>query len=48
MKVTIRIDATTGYGETGSFEICRVERRSRDLEPLKIGLSLADGKDILC
>ncbi|SIT44909.1 conserved hypothetical protein [Paraburkholderia ribeironis] len=47
MKVTIRIDVTTDYGETETFEICQFERPYRELEPAKVGLSLDEGKDLL-
>jgi hypothetical protein len=45
MKITIRVEITTDWDETDPFEICQLERPYRQLEPEKIGLSLAEGKD---
>jgi hypothetical protein len=47
MKITIRVEITTDWDETDTFEICELERPYRQLEPEKIGLSLAEGKDVL-
>jgi hypothetical protein len=47
MKVTIRVEITTDWDETETFEICQLERPYRQLEPDKAGLSLAEGKDLL-
>jgi len=47
MKIAIRIEVTTDYGETETFELFKLERPYRDLEPAKIGLSLAEGKHVL-
>ncbi|BCG04278.1 hypothetical protein PPGU19_088460 (plasmid) [Paraburkholderia sp. PGU19] len=44
MKITIRVEITTDWGETDTFEICQLERPYRQLEPEKVGLSLAEGK----
>ena len=46
MKITIRVEITTHWGETDTFVICELERPYRQLEPEKIGLSLAEGKDV--
>jgi hypothetical protein len=47
MKVTIRVEITTYWDETDIFEICQLERPYRELEPSKVGLSLAEGKEVL-
>lgn len=47
MKVTIRVEITTDWDETETYEICQLERPYRQLEPDKVGLSLAEGKDVL-
>ncbi|BCG05437.1 hypothetical protein PPGU19_100050 (plasmid) [Paraburkholderia sp. PGU19] len=47
MKITIRVEITTDWDETDTFEICQLERPYRQLEPEKVGLSLAEGKDLL-
>lgn len=47
MKVTIRVEITTDWDETETFEIGQLERPYRQLEPDKVGLSLAEGKDLL-
>ncbi len=47
MKITIRVKITTDWDETDTFEVCQFERPHRQLEPEKIGLSLAEGKDVL-
>ncbi|BCG04299.1 hypothetical protein PPGU19_088670 (plasmid) [Paraburkholderia sp. PGU19] len=47
MKITIRVEITTDWDETDTFEVCQLERPDRQLEPEKIGLSLAEGKDVL-
>ena len=47
MKITIRVEITTDWDETDTFEVCQLERPYRQLEPGKIGLSLAEGKDVL-
>ncbi|KAA0998504.1 hypothetical protein FVF58_44275 [Paraburkholderia panacisoli] len=46
MKITIRVEITTDWDETDTFEICELERPYRQLEPEKIGLSLAERKDV--
>ena len=43
MKITIRVEITTDWDETDTFEICQLERPYRQLEPEKVGLSLAEG-----
>jgi hypothetical protein len=47
MKITIRVETTTDWDETDTFEICQLERPYRQLGPEKVGLSLAEGKDLL-
>jgi hypothetical protein len=47
MKVAIRVDIATEYGVAESFEICQIERPYHELDAAKIGLSLAEGKDVL-
>jgi hypothetical protein len=47
MKIAIRIEVATDCGETETFGIFKLEHPYRDLEPAKIGLSLAEGKHVL-
>jgi len=47
MKITIRVEINTDGNETVTFEICQLERRYRQHDPEKVGLSLAEGKDLL-
>jgi hypothetical protein len=47
MKVTVRVEVTTYWDETETFEIDHLERPYRELEPAKVGLSLAEAKDLL-
>ncbi len=47
MKVTIRVEITTDWNETENFEIGEIERQYCELDQSKIGLSLAEGKDVL-
>lgn len=47
MKFTIRVEITTDWDETEIFEISEIERRYCELDQSKIGLSLAEGKDVL-
>jgi hypothetical protein len=47
MKIAIRIEVAIDYGETKTFGIFKLERPYRDLEPAKIGLSLAGGNHVL-
>jgi hypothetical protein len=47
MKFTIRVEITTDWDEPDIFEICRIARPYRQLEPGSVGLSLAEGKDVL-
>ena len=35
------------WNETETFEICHLERPFRELEPAKVGLSRAEGRDLL-
>jgi hypothetical protein len=37
--------AKRDWDETDTFEICQLERPYRELEPSKVGLSLAEGKE---
>lgn len=41
MKVTVCVEVTTDYGESDTFEICDIDRPYRELDPAKVGLSLA-------
>lgn len=47
MNVTVRVEVTTDWNETETFEICHLERPFRELEPAKVGLSRAEGRDLL-
>lgn len=48
MKVTIRVEITTDWNETENFEVTEIERQYCELDQSKIGLSLAEGKDVQC
>jgi hypothetical protein len=47
MKISVRVEITSDWNKTATFEICHLERSYRQLEPGNIGLSLAEGKDVL-
>jgi hypothetical protein len=47
MKVIIRVETIADWGETDVVKIYQFERPIRDLSPETVGLSLADGKDLL-
>lgn len=47
MKITIRVEVTTDYGKIATFEVFKIGRPYRELEPAKVGLSLAEGKDVM-
>ena len=47
MKVIIRVETIADWGETAVVEIYQVERPIGELSPETVGLSLADGKELL-
>jgi hypothetical protein len=47
VKIAIRIEVATDYGEPETIEVLKLERTYRDLEPAKIGLSLDEVKHVL-
>jgi hypothetical protein len=47
MKFTIRVEIATDWNETENFEISEIARQYCELDQSKIGLSLAEGKDVL-
>jgi hypothetical protein len=47
LKITVRVEITTDWNETDNFEIGEIDRQYCELDQSKIGLSLAEGKDIL-
>ncbi len=36
MKITVRVEVTTDYGESATFEICDIDRPYRELDPAKV------------
>jgi hypothetical protein len=46
MKVIIRVETVVDWGES-AVELCHFERPTSELEPEKVGLALAEGKDVL-
>ena len=47
MKVIIRVETIADWGETDVVEIYQFERPIGELSPETVGLSLADGKELL-
>lgn len=43
MRVVIRVETITDWGESDTYELCQFERPSGELKPEAVGLSLADG-----
>ncbi len=47
MEWTIKLEARTGWGEVETIEVGRLERRVIGLTADEVGLTLAEGKDLL-
>ncbi|KAF7961883.1 hypothetical protein AWV80_28375 [Cupriavidus sp. UYMU48A] len=47
MKVILRVETITDWGDSSTHELCQFERPIGDLTPETVGLSLADGKEAL-
>src|SRR5258708_979953 len=47
MKIVVRIELITDWGEVSTIEVGRIDRPSQTLDPESVGLSLADGKQLL-
>ena len=47
MKVIIRVETIADWGETEIVQLCQFERSIGELAPENVGLSLADGKELL-
>lgn len=47
MKIIVRVDLVTDWGDTATVLVDQIERPSQNLEPDLVGLSLEDGKRIL-
>ncbi|MFC7517817.1 hypothetical protein ACFQUU_22665 [Herbaspirillum sp. GCM10030257] len=47
MKIIVRAELVTDWGETMAVEVAQFDRPVSELEPECLGLSLADGKQIL-
>jgi hypothetical protein len=47
MKIVVRVELITDWGEVNTIEVGRIDRPSQTLDPESVGLSLADGKQLL-
>ena len=47
MRIIIRVETITDWGESETVELCKFERTIDELAPENVGLSLDDGKDLL-
>ena len=47
MKIVVRAELVTDWGDTTTIEVARFDRPVHLLDPESIGLSLADGKQLL-
>ena len=47
MKIVVRVELITDWGDAETIEVDQIDRPSRSLEPETVGLSLVDGKRIL-
>ena len=47
MKIVVRVELITDWGEEHSVEVGRIDRPSQTLEPEAVGLTLEDGKRLL-
>jgi hypothetical protein len=47
MKIVVRAELITDWGDSSTIELGEIERPSQTLEPETVGLSLEDGKGLL-
>src|SRR5882757_7102374 len=47
MKIVVRVELITDWGNVNTIEVGRIDRPSQTLDPESVGLSLADGKQLL-
>jgi hypothetical protein len=47
MKIVVRVELITDRGDTNTIEVGRIDRPGRTLDAESVGLSLADGKQLL-
>lgn|GEM_PF-4891908 len=47
MKIIVRVELVTGWGDTEILEVARIDRPVQALEPETVGLLLEDGKRLL-
>jgi hypothetical protein len=47
MKILVRVELITDWGDTDTIEVGRIDRPSQTLDSESVGLSLADGKHLL-
>jgi hypothetical protein len=47
MKIVIRVELITDWGDANTIEVGRIDLPSQTLDPEYVGLSLADGKQLL-
>jgi hypothetical protein len=47
MKIVIRVELITDWGDANTIEVGRIDRPSQTLDSESVGLSLADGKQLL-
>src|SRR5258708_39157902 len=47
MKIVVRVELITDWGDVNTIEVGRIDRPSQTLDPESVGLSLADGKQLL-
>ena len=47
MKIVVRVELTTDWGETNQVEVARIERPAVKFQAENLGLSLEDGKEVL-
>ena len=47
MKIVVRVELITDWGDTNTIEVGRIDRPSETLDSESVGLSLGDGKQLL-
>ncbi|QIE29225.1 hypothetical protein SBC2_73010 (plasmid) [Caballeronia sp. SBC2] len=47
MKIVVRVELITDWGDVNTIEVGRIDRPSQTLDPKSVGLLLADGKQLL-
>ena len=47
MKIIVRVKLITDWGDGNTIEVGRIDQSSQTLDPESVGLSLADGKQLL-